>query len=58
MERNQTLHLLQDKVEQVVADQVVQTLRQEELVIQEAVVEADQVQELVVMAELVVLVLL
>lgn len=58
MELNQTLHLLQDKVEQVVADQVVQTLRQEELVIQEAVVEADQVQELVVMAELVVLVLL
>jgi hypothetical protein len=57
-ELNQTLQLLQDKVEQVVADQVVQTLHQEELLIQVVVAEADQVQELVVVAELVVLVLL
>ena len=40
------------------ADQVVQTLHQEGLLIQVVVAEADQVQELVVLAELVVLVLL
>tara|TARA_Y100000356_G_C11107098_1_gene207557 strand:+ start:356 stop:544 length:189 start_codon:yes stop_codon:yes gene_type:complete len=58
VELSQTLQLLQDKVEQVVADQVVQTLHQEGLLIQVVVAEADQVQELVVLAELVVLVLL